>query len=205
VILAEPSLEQLDHNVWATLERATTDRHHEWRICALGTAGLVGATTTGYVVDTARPTMRMVVLRDLRRQDRTLVFYTDARSDKVAELAENRQAGLLFWNRRNSWQLRMHVEIEVVRSGTEFETRWRQVGATRNAVEYQSALRPGAPLGSAATPDAAAAAPDTVQPEHHFAILRASVLTCDSLELRRDGHRRASFDYVRNTRSWLQP
>jgi pyridoxamine 5'-phosphate oxidase len=194
----EQSLEQLDQSVWLALERATADRHHEWRSCAFGT---VGITEVGDARESAAPSMRMVILRDVNREHQTLLFYTDARSKKVSELAVNPRASLLFWNARSNWQLRMQAEIQVVKEGRELDARWRQVETTRGAVDYQSTLPPGAPLGRTHP----AIASESSSSTHHFVILRAKVLSCDSLELRREGHRRASFDYVTATSQWLQP
>jgi pyridoxamine 5'-phosphate oxidase len=148
--------------------------------------------------------MRMVILRDVDTKARTLLIYTDSRSDKYAELSALPFASLLFWNSRANWQLRIHARTSLVVEGEDWASRWQHVKQTRAAVDYQSALRPGAPLR---TLDLSTPRPeDEPNPDtHFFALVQATVLTCDSLELRREGHRRAVFDYQEGTQEWLQP
>jgi pyridoxamine 5'-phosphate oxidase len=195
---SEPKLVDPHASIWSNLERATIDRRHGWRTFALGSQGIdVGDTRSG-------PSMRMVVLREVDRKTRSLLVYTDSRSEKFAELSVMPFASVLFWNARANWQLRMHVQTSLVMEGADWALRWQQVQNSRAAVDYQSALRPGAPLHGFDQPNQRlGAAPDSSA--HFFAMVRATVSTCDSLELRPEGHRRAVFNYLEGTQQWVQP
>ena len=61
--------------VASALQRAPLDKHHDWRTPVLATVDGQG-----------RPQARTVVLRHADRATQTLVFFTDARSPKCAEL-----------------------------------------------------------------------------------------------------------------------
>lgn len=178
------TLEEVAAALWGELAAATRDREHEWRTAAL-------ATLDGDCAD-----VRTVVLREADAQQRTLVFYSDARSGKVVQLIQKPQATALFWSRRLGWQLRLRLDIEVETEGLGVTMRWARVKLTPNANDYLSAISPGAPLQGARTaPPAAARA--------SFAVLTACVRSADWLELHPDGHRRARFEAT--GAHWLQP
>jgi pyridoxamine 5'-phosphate oxidase len=192
---SEKVLDDLDARFWAILERATSDRRHAWRFCAFGTCGLASH---------AAPSARMVVLRAVDRRTRSLTFFSDVRSQKIAELAANPAVSLLFWDTKAQWQLRMQAHVEVVKNGEALDNHWQRIKSTRGALDYQSVLRPGAPLNDVQGSGAATALHSDAG-LHAFSMLCATASTCDSLELRREGHRRAYFDYVHHTGRWLKP
>lgn len=186
--------EDIRKRVWMELARAALDRHHEWRTPVLATLGLDGA-----------PNARTVVLRHTDATLRTLDFYTDSRSPKIAELAAQPQATLLFWSTRLNWQLRARVNIKALTSGQEVEAVWAKLKQSRAAGDYLTVAAPGDKLSAAdAKPfceDAAAAAATNSQ--HHLAILKAQVDEIDWLELSRNGHRRAKLSPT--AWEWLTP
>ena len=172
---------QTDHEIrrriWVELQRATQDRHHEWRTPVLASIGANGL-----------PEARTVVLR---RADATLahlVFYTDSRSPKVGELLATPHSSLVFWSKRLGWQLRVRAHAAVHTSGPQVDEAWERVRQSPAAGDYLAAAAPGAALPHlSALPDAQA--PPGVQ--HHLAVVVAQVLLIDWLELARTGHRRA--------------
>ena len=169
---------QTDHDirqrVWAELQRATHDRHHEWRTPVLATVGAGGW-----------PGARTVVLRQADARLATLVFYTDSRSPKVAELMAAPHASFVFWSKRLSWQLRVQAHITVQTSGSQVDEVWERMRQSPAAGDYLAPAAPGALLPGASEPPAPAGL------QHHLAIVTAQVLAIDWLELARAGHRRA--------------
>jgi pyridoxamine 5'-phosphate oxidase len=162
--------------VWTELQRATQDRHHEWRTPVLATIGTDGL-----------PRARTVVLRHADAKLCSLHVYTDRRSPKVAELTANPGAVLVFWSKRLSWQLRVEASISVQSSGPEVDAVWARVSQSAAAADYLSVSAPGDAL---AAPEAVhASSLDT----HHLAIIAAQIQSIDWLELARSGHRRAVF------------
>ena len=177
---------EIRQRIWMELSRAALDRHHEWRTPVLATVGLDGA-----------PNARTVVLRHADAQALTLGFYTDARSPKIAELAEQPQAKLLFWSTRLNWQLRVRVRVATLTSGPQVEAVWAKVKQSRAAGDYLTLRAPGQPLA-----DDVSMAVNNHAP-HHLALLNAQVDEIDWLELSRNGHRRARLSAT--TWDWLTP
>jgi len=177
------SLELIELSLWQELQRAAQQAGHEWRTMALGTvAG-----------DEAQ--VRTVVLREADGAARELIFFTDARSPKVAQMQSRPVGTLLCWSSRISWQLRLRVTLEVQTSGLKVSSRWARLKLTPAAQDYLSPLPPGSPVADRFEPERAS--------RSHFAVVCARVLSIDWLELHADGHRRAHFgpDGAR----WLQP
>lgn len=178
--------QDIRQRIWMALARATQDRHHEWRTPVLATVGKDGA-----------PNARTVVLRHADAKLGLLHIYTDSRSPKALELADQPNALLVFWSKRLNWQLRVRVAMSVQASGPEVETLWQRVSQSAAAGDYLSATAPGDAL-TAEPPE-----PKESVPKHHLAILRAEVQEIDWLELARSGHRRAILG--KDTWEWRVP
>jgi len=176
------SLRLIDTACWNELARAAREREHEWRVMTLAT------------VDGERAEARSVVLREVQADQRTLVFYTDDRSPKLAQIAAHPLGTLLLWSPALGWQLRLRVQLQRVDDGLEVSSRWARMKLLPSAQDYLSPLAPGSPLGRG-TEDRGS--------REHFAVVRARVLGSDWLELHADGHRRAVFDDAGS--HWVQP
>jgi hypothetical protein len=184
------TLADIEHALWQELTRAPHDKHHEWRTPVL-------ATVDGNTADA-----RTVVLREVDASAATLLFYSDARAGKLAQLQAAPLGTLVLWSRRLSWQLRLRVALSADTDGLAVAARWAQLRLSPAAQDYLSPLPPGAEANPPS--EAMAAALRTAPPERgHFAVLRARVLSTDWLELHRDGHRRARFDA--DGARWLVP
>jgi hypothetical protein len=176
------SLPLIELACWQGLERAIGDRADGWRTPVL-------ATVDGETADA-----RTVVLREVDAAARTLVFFTDSRSPKVAQIAQRPRGTLLAWSARRGWQLRLAVRLSVSGEGLETSSRWARLKLSPAADDYLSPLPPGTPVDRY-LPDRSS--------RSHFAVVFAAVEAIDWLELHHDGHRRARFD-ADGTR-WLQP
>jgi pyridoxine/pyridoxamine 5'-phosphate oxidase len=178
--------QDIRQQIWKELGRASVDRHHAWRTPVLATVGCDGL-----------PNARTVVLRKVDVNQQTLCVYTDARSAKVIELAKEPKAVFAFWSARLNWQLRVKVAISVTTEGPELQALWQRVQQSASAADYMSPEAPGTER-----PEAYRIA-DTRSGGHHFALLSASVLETDWLELGQSGHRRARLSA--DTWQWLIP
>ena len=182
------SLDAIHQACWQQLRDAALDKLHGWRLMALAT---VGASAD----DGPQAELRTVVLREVDVAARQLLFFTDARSPKAAQLAQQPRAALLLWCARLGWQLRLRVSVEVQTSGLAVSSRWAKVKLSPAAQDYLSPLPPGAPLRGH-------------QPERasrdHFAVCTAQVEAIDWLELHPQGQRRALFDGAGQGR-WVTP
>jgi pyridoxamine 5'-phosphate oxidase len=168
---------ELPTRLWQELQRAPRDKHHDWRTPVLATVDPQG-----------RPQARTVVLRHADRAAQTLVFFTDARSPKCAELRAQPHAALLFWSPHLNWQLRAGVRARVIADGPEVDAAWARVKSSPAAGDYLSARPPG----DALVDEEAAAGGG-----HHLAVVQLAVQTMDWLELARAGHRRAAISSER--------
>lgn len=166
---------ELSVRIWQELQRATVDRHHEWRTPVLASVDADGL-----------PQARTVVLRRADADTRTLTCFTDARSPKCTDLQTRPQAALVFWSQRLGWQLRVRAQATVHTDGPAVQAAWERVRQSAAASDYLMPRAPGAPLDEA--PSAA------VSDQHHLAIVRLQVSGIDWLELHRDGHRRGCWD-----------
>jgi hypothetical protein len=177
------SLALIEASLWQELQLAAQHAGHEWRTMALGT------------VAGEEAQVRTVVLREVDTAARELIFYTDARSPKVAQMRSRPVGTLLCWSSRISWQLRLRVALEVQTAGLKVSSRWARLKLTPAAQDYLSPLPPGSPVADRFEPERAS--------RSHFAVVSARVLAIDWLELHADGHRRAHFGP--DGAQWLQP
>ena len=166
--------QEIRHQIWKELGRASLARHHAWRTPVMATVGCDGL-----------PNARTVVLRKVDSNQQTLCFYTDARSAKVSELTKEPKAVLAFWSGRLNWQLRVKVEISVATDGPEIQALWQRIQQSASAGDYMATEAPGTER-----PEGFSVA-QNLSIDHHFALLNAQVLQMDWLELGHGAHRRA--------------
>lgn len=175
-------LQALEAAIWGQLALAVRARDHAWRVGVLAT------------VDAGAADARSVVLRDLQAEERTLIFYTDARSPKARQIGAQPAGTMVLWSRELGWQLRARVELSLATSGLEVSSRWARMRVTPAAQDYLSPLPPGSPVEHPV--------PERGTREH-FAVVSARVRSLDWLELHPEGHRRARFDDT--GACWLVP
>jgi pyridoxamine 5'-phosphate oxidase len=175
-------LDSIEAALWRELGLAASGRDHAWRQAVLAT------------IDGDRADARTVVLREVNRAEHRLTIFTDERSPKVRQIMSHPQGTLVMWSDPLGWQLRLSVRMEIETAGLAVSSRWARLKMTPGAHDYLSPLPPGSTL-------------DRPAPERgtreYFAVLTATVLAVDWLELHADGHRRAVFDA--QGRRWVAP
>ena len=177
------TLALIETRLWQELQHAAQQRDHEWHTMVLAT------------IEGDEAQARSVVLREVDAATRELIFFTDARSAKVAQMQQRPIGTLLCWSSRIGWQLRLRVQLQVQASGLNVSARWARLELTPAARDYLSPLSPGSPMAQRYAPERAT--------RNHFAVVAARVLSIDWLELHADGHRRAHFGA--GPAQWLQP
>ena len=181
------ALDEIEESIWGELDACVVVRphaqaNHEWRVAVLAT------------VDDGRPDARSIVLREVLRSERQLVFYTDARSPKVRQIEQACEGTLIFWSSTLCWQLRMQVRLAVQSSGLAVSSRWARLQTSAGASDYLSARAPGSPLDAPLV---------DLGTRSHFAMITALVDCVDWMELHPEGHRRALFGT--GGPKWVQP
>jgi len=172
-------------SIWGELARATSDSTHSWRTPALATAD--GA-------------VRTVVLRRVSEARRELVFYTDARSPKVAQLSVVPVVEWLFYNPMNGVQVRARATATVNADNETSEIAWRDV-PDANRLNYCSAQPPGTPLPKHHA-EAAPSSPQTEAGYRNFAVVTTQVASFDWLRLAPSGNQRRLFEFITAANEW---
>jgi len=198
-----PSLQDIAARIEQELALAVRDKSHGWRLAVLAS------------VEDGLPDARTVVLREYDSTRRCLLIYSDARSAKVRQVRQQERGMLVLWSAALGWQLRLQVSLQVQTSGLALSSRWARLKLSPAAQDYLSPLPPGTPLeleldaepgvvSGVVSTDLPPAAPEPDrESRQHFAMLEASLLSTDWLELHARGHRRARFD-SKGAR-WLTP
>ncbi len=176
------SLHMVERACWLELDHAAHDRAHGWRVLTLAT------------FDGERADARSVVIRDTNPDERSILFYSDSRAQKVAQMRAHPQGTIVAWSPRMGWQLRLSVRLSVEDDGLDVSSRWASLKMSPSAQDYLSPLPPGTPV-SQFSPERGS--------REFFAVVTAQVDAIDWLELHADGHRRARFD--REGARWLTP
>jgi pyridoxine/pyridoxamine 5'-phosphate oxidase len=183
-------LRKIELELWRELAQAPLQREHGWRHMVLASQGPDG-------VDA-----RTVVLRECDDVARSLVFYTDARSPKLAQLHAQPRAVLVAWSAELGWQLRLTCRVEVATHGLGVASRWARIRCTPAAQDYLFPIASGTTLPHGHSGMPARPAPAELE-HHHFAVMTAHVEVLDWLELGAPLHRRAR--YTAHGADWLAP
>ena len=174
---------------WARLGRwlhaGATTPTHPFRWPALAT-----------VSPECSPEVRIVVLRRFDEAARLLVFHTDIRTAKVAELRRDPRGGFLFHDTDDRLQLRLRTTA-TVHHADEFARREFDALSPYNKATYTSAGMPGAEEPTDAPFDYPAKPPaDEGVAFGHFAAVACVIQSADVLELHPSGHRRAVIEWT---------
>jgi len=180
-----------------------TDAAGTWaRLCRWLHAGATTPTHTFRwpVVSTTSadgtPEVRVVVLRRFDEPTRTLVFHTDVRSAKVAELKRHPHCGFLFHDPDDRIQLRLRTSA-TLHHADDFARREYATLPPFNRATYSAVTPPGVPLAPDAPFDYPPKPPaDDEVAFRHFLAVACVVQTADALELHPSGHRRAKFEWT---------
>lgn len=194
-------LASFEQSVWKTLERGAASARAPWH---LGTVCTVAADGT--------PSARTVVLRAAAAATRQLVFHTDARSSKVADLERDPRLTWLFYDAELKWQARIRATAVVHRDDEVTAERWRASRLSSRRC-YLAQPAPGSELDApgsglaephlSRSPTEEESAPGYV----NFSVVVTTALHIDALSLAAQGHRRAAFDYSAGevAAAWLVP
>lgn len=183
----------LENEIWNLINDAVSTKKNPLKTVCLSTTGINGF-----------PESRIVVLRNVNKETKTIEIHTDSRSEKYQQLISNPNSSLLFYDPENLRQIRMlafaktyhqnEVALQVLNTlsvlaknlygldthpGTEGKI---DIQKSANYVEENS--------------------------KKHFVVIRLKILSIDFLELNREFHKRAILSYHDNSlvsASWVMP
>jgi pyridoxine/pyridoxamine 5'-phosphate oxidase len=181
---------------WAHLGVGLTNRHSPAHMPIVGTVDASGA-----------PQLRVMVLRDVLRETRTLRFHTDSRSIKAEQLRQNPATSVLTYDHVAKVQIRLSGKTYLMLDGDMADTAWSTSTPFARRC-YMAEAAPGTPCA-----EPSSGLPDWIQgkqPEEeqladyraNFAALLVEIETIEWLYLANAGHRRARWQWDAAQNSW---
>lgn len=193
-------LDAAESTAWDLLENGAKSFKKPFHTPVLATVNEDGA-----------PQARTIVMREADRETRVLRGNTDQRAPKARQLAADSRVQLLFYDVEVKVQIRVTARAELLADGPLRDGAWAS-SAPGSKVCYLAKGAPGsahdgptsglpdfADLGQRVPNDRLEAGLE------NFAIILFHVEALDWLYLDSKGHRRALFDYVAGTKSWVVP
>ena len=181
--LIEPqhSLKEILEIVKGEFSKASKLKRHPFKYVALNTS------------NGERVNSRYVVLRKFTEKESFLIF-TDARSEKMADLSVKNNCSLLFFHDGKKLQVRVNGKAVVHQNNEVSQRYWNGVKGNSDKA-YTSVLAPGEPIKH---PEQAFAWNETLN-DTHFVVLEIVPQEIDVLQLNRDQHIRARFSDFKDT------
>ncbi|MCP3720487.1 pyridoxamine 5'-phosphate oxidase family protein [Paraburkholderia sp. CNPSo 3281] len=192
-------MDQIVDEVWARLHAGASagKERSPFTMLQVATIALDGA-----------PAVRTVVLRRASREQRSVMFHTDVRSTKVAELRRDPRISLVGCDLDGGIQIRLDGVARIVETPPETRAVWSS-SRPRTLIVYRTPLAPATPVASPVEAHAATHArdPDSSAGFENFCLIDVTVSRIDYLDLNPTGHRRASlvFEEGKWRGTWLAP
>ncbi len=123
----------LFEETWKELRYGYEEYDHPFKSCCLATIELSGNIK-----------QRTVILREVT-EEKTLLFYTDVRSDKISHLRKNPSTSVLFYNPRNNLQLSLCGTVRI-HADTQVWTDHFHTIEGRSLNDYNTEDAPGKPI-----------------------------------------------------------
>jgi 3-hydroxyisobutyrate dehydrogenase len=154
--------------------------------------------------------LRTVVLRKAIPETKELRFHTDTRSKKWQELTLNPSISTLFYDAADRIQIRVKGRAELQLNNEITTAAWQKTSLSSRRC-YLTNFDP-----SSFTDNPTSGLPEHIEQENfsleesemgyqNFGIVSIKVQNIDWLWLHHAGHRRAYFDYVSGSFSWMIP
>lgn len=182
---------------WKVVETGVTDRNSPAHMPTVGTVDEHGA-----------PQLRIMILRAVSRDSRTLRFHTDARSNKTAQLQLGTATSILVYDPAAKAQIRLSGHASIVSDGDVADTAWS--GSTPFARRcYMAEAAPGTTIAepSSGLPEwIEGKQPEEAQLSDYRGNFAAIMFQANSLEwlyLANPGHRRARWHWDQAQNLWL--
>lgn len=158
----------------AELLRSNTDHRHPFRYFSLATFGLF-------------PEVRTVVAREVS-QSLSVLFFTDSRTPKVAQIKENPRVSALFYHPKKKLQARIKGMAELIGKGHEaYPSLLERVKNSDALKDYTAVLAPGSKVKDTL---------DVIYGDSlHFMAIRINPLQMDVLQLGKGQHQRRGYTW----------
>ena len=189
---------EIKKKIWLMLDDAVTNRSSQFRIPVF----VCG--------DQKDFDGRIVVLRKSHQSNSLLQFHSDIRSDKIPKLKNNKNAAMLFYDKKEKLQVRIKVKCIINYNNEITKESWSKTGH----ISRKCYLVDNGPGTESPTPTSG------LKPEFdnyeftmeqseegykNFTVIQCRIKSMEWLYLAAKGHRRARFEIDNNKESWLVP
>lgn len=194
------SLDRLLDECWNQLEEAARSAKHGWHLPVLGS------------IEGERARTRMVVLRGVDVDSRTIWCHTDRRSTKISDVEKQPAVSWLFYDSEDRVQLSVHARAMVHTRDAIAESAWE----SSRVESLRCYLAPDSPgeLSSEPTVNLPAelierppSAEEAAAGRDNFAVIQTEVESLELLYLQQSGNVRARFWWAGDAwaKSWVTP
>ena len=190
---------EIKKKIWSMLEDAVTNRSSQFRIPVF---------VCGYQKDFDG---RIIVLRKSDQSKNLLQFHSDIRSDKIHKLKNNKNASMLFYDKKEKIQVRLKVECTVNHSNEITKESWSKTGhISRKCYLVHNGPGTESPNPtSGLNPELDNFEFTMEQSEEgykNFTVIQCKIKSMEWLYLAAKGHRRAIIDLNGSKKfTWLVP
>ena len=189
---------EIKKKIWLMLDDAIINRTSQFRI------------PTFICGDQSDFDGRIVVLRKSDQQNNIVQFHSDIRSDKIEKLKKNKNAVMLFYDKKEKIQLRTKVECTVHHNNETTKESWSKTGH----ISRKCYLVDNGP-GTVSPSPTSGLKPEfdnyefTLEQSEkgykNFTVIQCKIKSFEWLYLAAQGHRRAKFELDNNKEYWLVP
>ena len=136
---------------------------------------------------------RIVVMREFDFEKKSIVIFTDSKSQKVEQILNHPECSLLFWDPRKKIQISVQSKSHIEIDNSHY---WSKIN-DRQQKDY--AVNP--------PPKSEIKAHDDYEfsDQNRFTVINLTFRSMDVLQLSDQGHIRATHDFENNTQSWVSP
>ncbi|MAE37278.1 MAG: pyridoxamine 5'-phosphate oxidase [Pelagibacteraceae bacterium] len=194
-------LDLIYNEIWTSLIRGKKDSKSEFHQCYVSTH------SDDY------PSLRTVVLRHADKENLTISFHTDIRSNKINHINDNPNVTVLLYSHDKKIQIQIKGTAEINNQNERTSEVWKNIRSFSKKcyiVEQAPGSKSDVPL-SGYLPEHEKALPDDETLKNgykNFALIDITIEKLEWLYLHRYGHRRALFE-IKNkeikNKQWLTP
>jgi len=189
---------EIKKKIWSMLDDAVTNRNSQFRIPVF----VCG--------DQKDFDGRIVVLRKSDQSNNLLQFHSDIRSEKIDKLKNNKNASMIFYDKKEKIQVRLKVECNINHNNEITKESWSKTGH----ISRKCYLVDNGPGTESHTPTSGLkpeldnyefTMEESEQGYKNFTVIQCKIKSIEWLYLAAKGHRRARFDIESKKDTWLVP
>ena len=187
-IFSKNNLKKIEQLIWDFFQQGVKNKKSVFHLPTIATCG------------DKTFNLRTVVLRKVIREDHTIVFHTDIRSQKIAELKSNNKLFLHIYDKKNKIQIQAEGKAKIFYETKFNDIVWKSLSDNTKSV-YLIKQTPGKKIAN----EKGLKYLINDEGYKNFAIIKVKINKIIFLHLNHNGNKRALFKYERkkNKYFWL--